>query len=204
MTSPLRMLALRDACVHVVDARVPGAFVECGVWRGGSMMAVALTLLELGETTRDLYLFDTFEGMSEPGPQDVDLRGDSARDLLATAMDGSNLRALGPLEDVRRAMDETGYPPERVHYVQGDVLETVPGRAPGEIAVLRLDTDWYASTKHELKHLYPHLCSGGLLIVDDYGHWKGARLAVDEYLSDQQLRLFLHRVDYTGRLAVKP
>jgi hypothetical protein len=68
---------------------------------------------------------------------------------------------------------------------------------------LRLDTDWYASTKHELEHLYPRLRHGGILIIDDYGHWKGARQAVDEFIAEYELRLFLTPIDYTGRLAVK-
>ena len=74
--------------------------------------------------------------------------------------------------------------------------------APEQISLLRLDTDWYESTKHELVHLSPKL-SVGVLIVDDYGHWEGARRAVDEYIDELQLRILLCRIDYTGRVAVK-
>ena len=72
---------------------------------------------------------------------------------------------------------------------------------PERIALLRIDTDWYESTRHELVHLYPRLSPGGVLIIDDYGHWQGARKAVDEYF---QAGLFLNHIDYTGRLAIKP
>jgi hypothetical protein len=74
---------------------------------------------------------------------------------------------------------------------------------PEQIAVLRLDTDFYESTRHELRHLYPRLVHGGVLIIDDYGHWAGARKAVDEYIAEEGIRLLLNRIDYTGRIAIK-
>jgi len=74
---------------------------------------------------------------------------------------------------------------------------------PGKIALLRLDTDWYESTAHELKHLYPLLVPGGVIIIDDYGHWEGARKAVDEYITAEKLPLLLNRIDYTGRIGIK-
>jgi hypothetical protein len=88
--------------------------------------------------------------------------------------------------------------------VKGKVEDTIPRAAPKQIALLRLDTDWYESTYHELKHLYPRLVPGGVLILDDYGHWEGARRAVDQYFEEERIRLFLHRIDYAGRLAIKP
>ncbi|MFC7470447.1 TylF/MycF/NovP-related O-methyltransferase [Actinomadura keratinilytica] len=95
------------------------------------------------------------------------------------------------------------YPKERLHYVQGLVEKTVPAEAPEQISVLRLDTDWYASTRHELEHLYPRLVSGGVLLIDDYGYWQGSRRAVDEFLEATGERLLLLRMD-EGRIAVKP
>jgi len=92
---------------------------------------------------------------------------------------------------------------ERIHYVKGMVEDTVPEQAPEKIALLRLDTDWYESTRHELEHLFPRLSSGGILIIDDYGHWAGAKEATDEFIARHRLQLFLSRIDYTGRLAVK-
>lgn len=203
MTSPERIMALTEAVRHVCRHGIPGAIVECGVWRGGSMMAAALTLLELGER-RPLHLFDTFTGMPPPGAADRDLAGTPAARLLAAEDPATGgTWAVGPLDDVRHNVLGTGYPAELVEFVPGRVEETIPARAPDEIAVLRLDTDWYESTRHELEHLYPRLAVGGLLIIDDYGHWQGARRAVDEYLAATGCRLFLSRIDYTGRLAVK-
>jgi O-methyltransferase len=204
MTTPPRIYALARSVEYVVRQEIAGAVVECGVWRGGSMMAVALTLLRLGVTDRDLYLFDTFEGMTEPGAEDVMHTGERAAELLADPRRQEHYRAAAGLDEVRRSMLEVGYPQDRLHFVQGPVEETLPDRAPDEVALLRLDTDWYASTKHELVHLYPRLAPGGVLIVDDYAYWHGARRAVDEYVEEHELPLLLNRVDYTARLAVKP
>lgn len=200
MTSVERIVALTQAVEYVQRSEFAGAIVECGVWRGGSMMAVARTLLAGGDADRDLYLFDTFEGMSAPTDTDRDHRGNSAAGLLDSSSRDEAVWCYAGIEDVRANLESTGYPRERLHFVQGRVEDTIPDRAPDEIALLRLDTDWYESTAHELSHLYPRLRSGGILIVDDYGHWQGARKAVDEYFGG---RVLLQRIDYTGRLAVK-
>jgi hypothetical protein len=168
------------------------------------MMAVALTLLQLGQTGRDLYLFDTFSGMTAPTEEDVRRSGERAADLLAQEAANADIWAIASLDEVQEAVLGVGYPRERIHFVEGPVEETLPAHAPDEIALLRLDTDWYASTKHELVHLYPRLTAGGVLILDDYGYWQGARRAVDEYASENGLALLLNRVDNTGRVAIKP
>jgi len=205
MTSPERIVAFVEAVKYVSRRRLPGAIVECGVWRGGSMMAAARTLQELGDTDRDLYLFDTFEGMSAPSDLDVDLAGRRAANVLAkSSRTDDGYWCYASLEDVKQAVGGVGYPAARVHYVRGKVEETVPVHAPAEIAILRLDTDWYESTRHELQHLYPRLASGGVLIIDDYGHWKGARQATDEFMEATPDFGLLTRIDYTGRLAIKP
>jgi O-methyltransferase len=203
MTSPERIVALRDAVRHVCRHRIPGDIVECGVWRGGSMMAAALALLELGQR-RTLHLFDTFDGMPPPAEIDRDLSGVAAAGLMAGEdRHTGDTWAWSPLADVRENIASTGYPAELVRFVPGRVEETIPAHAPAEIAILRLDTDWYESTRHELEHLFPRLAVGGVLIIDDYGHWQGARQAVDEYLAATGTRLFLSRIDYTARLAIK-
>jgi O-methyltransferase len=205
MTGVERQVALIESVRHIARHKIEGCIVECGVWRGGSSMAAALTLLEMNDARRDLYLYDTFEGM--PPPQEVDraLDGISARAHLDRdpARTGS-IWAVAGIDDVRQNMASTGYPSDRVKYVTGPVETTIPALAPSEpIALLRLDTDWYESTKHELEHLFPRLCKDGILIIDDYGHWEGARKAVDEYLASLDRRYYLHRIDYTGRLLVK-
>jgi hypothetical protein len=206
LTSAPRIAALCDSVEFLARSRAPGAFVECGVWRGGSMMAIALTLLRLGITDRDLHLFDTFAGMPAPGAEDVPSPYDGYsphRRWRRHARLGRQWAGV-PVETVRERLESTGYPPDRIHLVEGMVEETVPGEAPAEIALLRLDTDWYASTKHELEHLYPRLVEGGVLIVDDYGHYEGARRAVDEYFATAGEPVLLNRIDFTGRLVVKP
>jgi O-methyltransferase len=204
MTTPPRVYALVRAVEYVVARGVPGAIVECGVWRGGSMMAAALTLLRLGVADRELYLYDTFAGMPPPTEADTTRSGVRAADLLAENDEDSHIWAVASLSDVRAAVLSTQYPERRIHFVEGLVEDTLPATAPGEIAILRLDTDWYRSTKHELEQLYPRLAPGGVLILDDYGHWQGARRAVDEYFEEEHITLLLNRVDGTARIGVKP
>jgi hypothetical protein len=204
MTSVERLLALTDAVEYLTKHNVPGSIVECGVWRGGSMMAIALALRNLG-ALRELYLYDTFEGMTPPTEVDREYTGRSAVSMLEADADRTGTAwAIAPLDTVERNMQSTGYPRERIHYVKGPVEATLPDGAPDTIALLRLDTDWYGSTRHEMVHLLPRVVSGGILIVDDYGHFEGARKAVDEYVSETGIRLFLARLDYTGRLAILP
>jgi O-methyltransferase len=203
MTSPEKLYALILATRHVVRHKIPGDVVECGVWRGGSMHAVAKTLLELDATDRDLYLFDTFEGMPPPTPEDLRQDGQRAEDMLASTTKDNPVWAVAGLDDVQDGMSKVGYPLERIHYVPGMVEDTTPGQAPDQISILRLDTDWYASTKHELEHLYSRLSPGGVLLLDDYGWWQGSRKAVDEFLDLTGERLLLLRMA-EGRIAVKP
>lgn len=206
MTSTERLYALINAIRYICAHKVPGALVECGVWRGGSMVAAARTLIECGCTDRDLYLFDTYEGMPRPGALDKDFLGiDGAREFEAKrAGEDSSDFCFASLEDVENALFSTDYPRTRIHFVKGKVENTIPLQAPESISLLRLDTDWYESTKHELIHLFPKLCPGGVLIIDDYGHWRGSRAAVDEYFSYQSIPILLNRIDYTGRIGVRP
>lgn len=203
MTSVERMTALINAVTYVVENGIEGDITECGVWRGGSMMTIALTLLSLGDRSRTLYLYDTFEGMSDPTKEDKSLNGASAEAQLKSARRGTGVWCYASIDDVRTNLLSTGYPKEKIHLIQGKVEDTIPMTLPGNLALLRLDTDWYESTKHELTHLYPLLNPLGILVIDDYGHWQGAKKAVDEYFQQRGEKIFLHRIDYTGRLLVK-
>jgi hypothetical protein len=98
----------------------------------------------------------------------------------------------------------TGYPLKQVRFVRGRVEDTLPQEALEQISVLRLDTDWYESTRHELAHLFPRLVRGGVLLCDDYGFWGGARKAVDQCIAAHRIPLLLHRIDHTGRAAINP
>lgn len=202
MTSMERVVALRDAVRYVSRAGIEGAIVECGVWRGGSMLAAAMTLVELKETDRDLYLFDTFTRPPDPEPRDRDLVVEDLRASLDAALADPAYSYL-PMDEVRALIAGSGYPHEQIHLVEGLVEETLPEHAPEAVALLRLDTDLYRSTAHEMKHLYPRLAPGGVLIVDDYGRFTGARDAVDEYFAESGETVLLNRIDWTGRLAIK-
>lgn len=204
MTSFERVVAMCQSVAYLEARGVAGAVVECGVWKGGSTMAAALALLQLDSTSRQLFLFDTFTGMTPPQAVDRDLHDRPAEDWLHDDSPGADIvRAHCGLDAVRQAMHCTFYPWEKIVFVPGRVEETLPASAPETIALLRLDTDWYASTRHELEQLWPRLAVGGVLIVDDYGHWQGARRAVDEYFAGQRLEVHMHEIDYTGRLVVK-
>jgi O-methyltransferase len=205
MTSPERIFGLIEAVKYISKFRVQGDVVECGVWKGGSMLTVADVLTKMNDSNRNLYLYDTFEGMSEPTEADVSYNNLSAGELLKTneKTEENIYWAYSALDAVKKTMALSTYPQNKIHFVKGKVEDTIPSTIPDKIALLRLDTDWYDSTKHELIHLFPRLVSGGVLIIDDYGFWKGARKAVDEYLSENNVQILLNRLDYTGRIAIK-
>jgi hypothetical protein len=203
MTTMERMAALISAVTYVTQNQTAGDIAECGVWRGGSMIPVALTLLAHGDRSRSLYLFDTFEGMTPPDEADRDLYGVSAGSQLKRDPQGTGIWCYASLEDVRANMLATGYPKDKIHFLKVKVEDTLPVHSPASLAILRLDTDWYESTRHELIHLYPLLRRQGVLILDDYGHWRGARKAVDEYFAELGGGVYLHRIDYAGRLVIK-
>ncbi len=204
MTTPERLYAAYKAAQYVADNNIPGSIVECGVWKGGSCMMMALALLKKGIRDRELYLYDTYEGMPEPGEKDKSLGGNSAygtwKDNQTTDV---NTWCYSPLEEVQNNLSSTGYPKDKIHFVKGKVEDTIPQTLPGSIALLRLDTDWFDSTYHEMQHLYPLLATKGVLIIDDYGHWQGAREAVDKYFTENKISMLLNRIDYTGRIGIK-
>jgi hypothetical protein len=203
MTANDKLHALITATRYVHRHQVPGAIVECGVWRGGSMHAVARTLDELGDHSREIYLFDTFEGMPPPTDKDVRVDGSTAEGLLAASDKTAKVWAIATLDDVEAGLARLPYPKERFHCVPGRVEDMVPGQAPEQIALLRLDTGWYESTAHEFEHLYPRLAPGGVLMIDDYGFWQGSRDATEEFLERTGEPLLLIRMA-SGRVAVKP
>lgn len=206
MTSMERLYAMYKATEYVSRAAIPGCIVECGVWRGGSMMLAALTLLRLADTGRKLILFDTFEGLPRPNQQeDIDIWGHSAYDEWTRhrRTDTSSDWAFASLDEVRENMVSTGYPVENLIFVKGMVQETLSQNRPDAVGLLRLDTDWYEFTVCELQNLYTVLSQHGVLIVDDYGHLRGQRKAVDEYFAARKEVTLLHRVDYSARVMMK-
>ncbi len=204
MVSPDRSFALYKAVAYVHDAGISGDIVECGVWRGGQSMLAAEVLLGKGDTTRTFWLYDTYTGMSEPTEHDVYIHPEEAAPQKWERYNRGdhNEWCYAPLEDVKQNLLDTKYPEKQIKFVQGKVEDTIPAEIPNTIALLRLDTDWYESTLHELEHLYPRLAIGGVLLIDDYGSWDGARKAVDEYFAKHQCKILLNRAG-EGRVGVK-
>lgn len=187
------MWSLYEAVRYLHTRQIKGDFVECGVFFGGASMLIARTLLSLGDSSRKLWLYDSFQGfVGEQATDDVTWYGDSI-----------NARFPDFEEIARNNIASTGYPPEQLRLVKGDVESTAAKNENGDIALLRLDTDTYFSTKAELEYFYPKLVTGGILIIDDYGHAFGARRAVDEYFGESGQPLLLNRVNFTNRIAVK-
>ncbi|MCL2705130.1 MAG: TylF/MycF family methyltransferase [Spirochaetaceae bacterium] len=189
---------------YVVKNNISGDFVECGVWKGGACMIMAESLLRLGKQDRKIVLYDTFSGMTEPDENDcISWTGKNMKERWKKSKDneGNYLWAAG-INEVRRNMLSVGYPENMVEFHIGDVCKTLDNGTPQSISLLRLDTDWYESTKKELEILYPLLNKNGVLIIDDYGHFTGAKKAVDEYFSNKT-KIYLSRIDYTGRVGIK-
>jgi hypothetical protein len=205
MTSPERIFALIESVKYVVNNNIPGDIVECGVWKGGSMMAVAETLMSMNFKDKQLFLFDTFEGMSKPTDLDVSVSNESASEEFKRKKinDESSEWCKALLDEVQKNIFRTGYDKNKIHFIKGKVENTIPSKEPRTISILRLDTDWYESTKHELTHFFPRLSRGGVIIIDDYGWWQGAKKAVDEYFSKNKIPILLNRIDGTGRIAIK-
>jgi len=203
-----KLFTTYQATQYLVRNEIPGDFVECGVYKGRHICMMAITLLQLGVTEREIYLYDTFAGMTEPGPEDrraggrLDAEGLRAK-WQSLRRGQRNLWAYAPLEQVRRNVYATGYPTERFHFVNGNIKETIPNGFHSSIALLRLDTDWYELTRHELGHLYGLLAPKGVLIVDDYGSLEGARKAVEEFFAARNDFPFLFRTTKNERAMIK-
>lgn len=217
MLSRHRLESLYDQARHLETAGIPGSLVECGAWRGGAAGLVALANLKYGDRRRRLHLFDSFEGIPEPD-EEVDGGRAIAEARRAGVGTGGRVianpqfyeelgRGYGELERCRHLLEELiGYDPAYIEYHEGFFQDTVPSAADriGEIALLHLDGDWYASTKTCMDHLYDSVVSGGLVVIDDYGAYDGCRKAVDEFLADRGLSVYLFQVDEEVRAFPKP
>lgn len=201
-----RLWATLMACKHAIDRSIDGDFVECGVWRGGNAL-LAAAMLKLHGVRKKVYLFDTFEGMTAPTDDDRTVHHGipAAERFHREQRAGYNEWCYASLDDVRNNFQKADLLSDNVIFVKGDVARTldIDANLPSTIAMLRLDTDWYESTKKELDTLYPRLTPGGVLIIDDYGHWAGAKKAADEFFAKHGNRPFLQYTDYTGRVGVK-
>lgn len=204
MASYQRLCNAYDLARQAESQKLAGAFVECGVWRGGCIGLMAAVAKEFG-SRRKIWLFDSFEGLPEPAVEDGlqahTVAGTSAGDLKPIK------QCVGPLEIVKHLFFHKLKIDDRdAIFCKGWFQETLPlvKTDVGPIAVLRLDGDWYESTKICLDSLYDQVVPGGFVIIDDYGAWEGCRRAVDEFLKARQLQIVWNEVDYTGRYFVKP
>ena len=210
--TPAAITSLCRSVQFIVENDIPGDLVECGVYKGASAICMIRMLQSYGISDRKIWLYDTFEGM--PEPEQVDRYSDTGKNKEESLSTWQRLKrndgskgsdwVYCSIDEVKRAVLQTGYPEQNIIFVKGLVEDTIPQTVPTQIALLRLDTDFYRSTKHELVHLYPRMPSAGILIIDDYGAFQGARQAVDEYIRERKLPLFLARIDEHVRLASKP
>ena len=209
MVPPQRLIATIQACQYVVRNNIDGDFVECGVWRGGNALAAKL-IFEARRSKKRVILFDTFAGMTEPLDWDKTCWENKSpkREFLENQRDGYNEWCYASLEEVAQNFKDARVDLKDVTFVKGDVLKTlsVSENLPCRIAVLRLDTDWYESTRKEMEVLYPLLSGGGVLLIDDYGHWDGSRKAIEEFFECNSVhrKPLLQYTDYAGRMGVKP
>lgn len=203
-----RLVAISKAADYISSRNIPGDFVECGVWRGGASILLAHKLREYS-LCKKLYMYDTYAGMSQPSSYDVNTStGKSALPtFLSSSRDTHNDWCFASIDDVSFNLNSFGLS-EYIRLIAGPVERTLidPPNLPTQISLLRLDTDWYESTRVELEVLYPLVAPGGVVLIDDYGHWDGARKAVDEFLaslpSSHQPLMWI--TDRSGRGFVKP
>lgn len=201
-----RLASLWDQVSVCEREGVPGAFVECGVWKGGAVAWMALASQAAGASPRDLHLFDVFDDICEPDPT-VD--GELALEMTAqlgrpvepsgrlVPMTGAydSKGGHGTVEACQEVLDHAGHPRDLTHFHVGWFQDTVPMAEVGPIAILRLDGDWYASTKVCLDHLYPNVAPGGFVVIDDYLTFDGCRLAVDEFRAEHGITAPITPID---------
>lgn len=187
---------------HVAKYNIPGDIVEAGVWRGGIAFIIAETLKHFGSEDRTIYMYDTYAGMSEPTEEDTkSSTGNSAlKKYNLRKKDGYVDWCYASIEEVQEHLEKVPYPKEHFKLVKGKVEDTIPNTAPTQVSLLRVDTDWYESTKHIMEHLFSNLSTHGIFICDDFGKWEGARKAVEEYLSKNNIRIFLNTETCSGNV----
>ena len=191
---------------YVKEKNIEGDIVECGVWKGGNLM-IFNSLLKFYKMNKKIFAYDTFEGMTKPSNFDLDFKGNLANDLLVKTKVHSNnhdnIWCYSTLDNVKNNIKKITGEIANINFINGDVLETLDKsiNLPNKISILRLDTDFYESTKKELEVLFPLLQNGGVLIIDDYGHWSGAKKAVDEYFKNKYY--FKHVINGSCRMIIK-
>lgn len=190
---------------YVIDCKIDGVLVECGV-QGGRIEKIWIDKLKQRNEERDIYMYDTFTGLTVPSEKDVGINNEyqTAEQVLDVWIqhnsNGVNTWCYAPIEKVVNELLQTNYPFNKLHFIKGDVRKTLLDKKniPDKIAILRLDTDWYDSTKVELETMWDNLVWGGVLILDDYYYWKGQQDAVDEFFKGTKYENRIQRFQTQG------
>lgn len=200
MSTPANHWAIIQSIKHIKNLNLKGDFVECGVYQGGNLMLFEY-LNNKYKLNKKIYAYDTFEGMTTPNQYDIDLKNKNASEYKIK----DEKWCYATLETVKKNINSLNQKLDNFNFIKGDVCKTLGeiNHIPNEISLLRLDTDFYESTLKELEFLFPKLVTNGVLIIDDYGHWKGSRKAVDEYFNLKDNFIWFHRIDYASRLYIK-
>jgi hypothetical protein len=209
MTGFERMFFLVKALKQIKIDNIEGDFVECGVWRGGNLILFQKIIEELKLKNRKIFAYDTFFGMNQPGHFDLNIKNEKAKIILNSLekkrVDPNKniILAKCDLDEVKKNFHTNTKKNDNLICIKGEVEKTlkIKKNLPKKISLLRLDTDWYQSTKIELEVLFPLLSKNGILVIDDYGYWKGSKKAVDEYFKNKKNNLF--KVDFTARYLFK-
>jgi len=201
MISKLGMWNLLNSFHYVINNKIPGDFVECGVWKGGCI-ALLKYLNDFNNIKRNIYAYDTFQGLPEPGIFDDKIDGRSSKNIWLNKNITEGGWCKSELDEVKKNIRIVCNDLNKINFVKGKVEETllIKKNLPQEISILRLDTDFYESTKIELEVLFPRLSKGGILIIDDYGSFVGSKKAVDEYFQNKPFLIF---VDSGSRMLIK-
>ncbi len=205
MVGYLRLSNIYELSKNIEENKINGAFVECGVWKGGCA-AIMGFIADKSKSQRKIWLFDSFEGLPEPTEKDGLLAKKYAADKMGGKLESID-KCVGPIEDVKKIFfDILKIKSENIVIKKGWFQDTLPKMKEkiGPISILRIDGDWYESTKCCLDNLYNIVISGGYIIIDDYGYWEGARKALDEFFTERKINPDLVKIDYTGIYFKKP
>jgi len=205
MVDAKRLSNIHDLAEAAEKGKLKGVFAECGVWRGGCA-AIMASVSKKAQSSRKIWLFDSFEGLPEPTTKDGQVAKDYAQNRAGGKLKTIN-KCVGPLDDAKEIFfNVLKIDPNNVVIKKGWFQDTLPvaKKEIGPIAILRLDGDWYESTKICLDNLYDNVTSGGYVVVDDYGHWEGCKKAIDEFIAGRKIKTDLIKIDYAGIYFKKP
>jgi len=203
-----------DAVNYILKNNIDGVIIECGV-DSGNFEYIWINELMKNNAIRDIFLYDTFSGLVEPSENDFTCEDATIYKMDKEEVyntwknqiidDKTNGWCYTPLEIVKNKLNSTGYPNDKLHYIVGDVMETLKEKTniPEKIAILRLDTDWYESSKYELEQMYDNVVIGGVIIFDDYYHWNGQRKATDDFFKSINIEYEFVKLDAKTAAIIK-